>query len=74
MHYMRCCCASCEKTKQNKKNTETNPLLRPKFPISHQVYFIGEVHGHSQLDQEINAESITTLGYYWASCNKTRNN
>lgn len=50
---------------------KTNPLLSSKFPISHQMNLIGKVHGHSQLDQEINTESIATLRYNWASCNKT---
>lgn len=52
---------------------KTNPLLCSKFPISHQVHLIGEVHGHSQLDEQINTESVTTLGNNWASCNKTSN-
>ena len=52
---------------------KTNPLLGSKFSISHQVDLIGKVHGHGQLDQEVNTESITTLGYNWASCNKTSN-
>lgn len=52
---------------------QTNPLLGSKFPISYQMHLIGKVHGHSQLDEQINTESITTLGYNWASCNKTSN-
>lgn len=53
------------------KVCETDPLLSSKLPISHQVNLIGKVHGHSQLDQQINAEAVATLGYNWASCNKT---
>lgn len=37
------------------------------------MHLIGEVHGHSQLYQEVNTKSITTLGYDWASCNENSN-
>lgn len=66
------CCASCKIHKCD-CSCNTDPLLSSKFPISHQVHLIGEVHGHSQLDQEIDTESITALGYNWATCNKTSN-
>jgi len=47
-------------------------FLCSKFSICHQVYFIGEVHGHCQFDQKVNAKSVATLGNNWASCNQTR--
>lgn len=37
------------------------------------MHLIGEVHGHGQLDQEINTESITTLGHGGAPWKKTNN-
>lgn len=49
------------------------PFLSSKFPISHQMHLIGKVHGHGQLDQEINTEPIATLGHNWTSCNGTSN-
>lgn len=52
-------------------DANTHSLLCSEFPIRHQVNLIGEVHGHSQLDEQINAEAVATLGDDWASCNKT---
>jgi len=45
--------------------------LRSKFPISHQVNLVGEVHGHRQLDEQVNAEAVAALRDDWASCKPT---
>ena len=39
----------------------THSLLRAKFPISHQMDLVGEVHAHCQFDEQVDAETVATL-------------
>lgn len=52
----------------------THTLLSAKFPISHEVYFIGEVHRHCELDQEVDAKSVAALRHYRTTWRYTKDN
>lgn len=48
---------------------DSYPLLRSKLPVGHQVNLISEVHAHGQLDEEVDAEAVTTLRNRRLTCN-----
>lgn len=55
------------------RNTHRNTysFLRTKFPISHQVNLVGEVQAHCQLDEQVDAETITALRDDGLTCGHT---